>query len=234
MTTQDEQVFPYYRSPGAIRDQQFAHRVRGLDEEEVYEYLDLLADQVQATELERAETRAELQRLRAENERLRMDNERLRADNERLRAQPAEPMEVHRPANQDAVTLFSQAQQVADQVVEEAVRHARDLLAAARAEQRQILQQARQTAETAVPRAPAWGQAATGYATVVPDADYIRSAQVAKVQLRVLVQALAEQVERLGDPAGVLPAASVTVSGDDQLPVARPSSSWPYDGQRYP
>lgn len=226
MTTQDEQVFPYYRSPGAIRDQQFAHRVRGLDEEEVYEYLDLLADQVQATELERVETRAELQRLRA-------DNERLRAENERLRSQPAEPLEVHRPANQDAVTLFSQAQQVADQVVEEAVRHARDLLAAARAEQREILQRARQTAD-ATPRAAAWGQAANGYAAVVPDADFVRSTQVAQVQLRVLVQALAEQVERLGSNLpGVLPAGSVTVSGDDQLPVARPSS-WPYDGPRYP
>lgn len=221
MTTQDEQVFPYYRSPGAIRDQQFAHRVRGLDEEEVYEYLDLLADQVQSTELERAETRAELARLRAENERL-------RAENERLRAQPAAPREVERPANQDTATLFAHAQQVADQVVEEAVRHARDLLAAARAEQREILQQARQAAEAAGPRAAAWGQAANGYATVVPDADYVRSTQVSKVQLRVLVQALAEQVERLGElPGGVLPAGSVTVSGDDQLPVARPSS-WPY------
>jgi cell division initiation protein len=230
MTSQDEQVFPYYRSPDAIRDQVFAHRMRGLDEEEVYEYLDLLADQVQATELERAGMRAELHRLKAENEVFRAENDRLRSENERLGAhQPLPPA----PSNRDTEVLFRQAQQVADQVVEEAVRHARDLLAAARAEQREILQRARAAAESATARAPAaWEPRATGYASALPAPDHVRATRVAQAQLRTLVQALAEQVERLVEPSGALPSGPV-VSGDDQLPAVRPAAR-PYDGHRYP
>ena len=58
MTNQDEQVYPYYRSPASIRGETFAHRMRGLDEEEVREYLDLLADQVQAADYEQLEHRS--------------------------------------------------------------------------------------------------------------------------------------------------------------------------------
>lgn len=192
MTQQQDQTFPYYRSPEAIRTEVFSHRVRGLDEAEVREYLDLLADQVHAADLERSEIRAENQRLRAEIEKL------------RSRPEPA-PDEI----NPQAVILFSQAQQVADQLVEEAVVHARDLMTSARNQQREILEQAHKAAEAAARQvAGATGRdmvtAATavpaGYTQPVPEIEYVRTfARVAQVQLRSVLDALTEQVDRLGE-----------------------------------
>lgn len=188
MTThqQEEHVFPYYRSPSAIRGQVFTHRVRGLDEAEVREYLDLLADQVQAADHERAEVRAENERLRAENARLRGDA----------------PGNGSDDISPQAVALFSQAQQVADQLVEEAVRHARDLMTAARAQQREILQQAHEAAEAAArearPLHPSEGQILP--MAPVAEVEYVRTfARVAQVQLRSVLEALAEQVDKLGE-----------------------------------
>lgn len=170
--TQDQKIFPY-RSPESIRDQQFTHRMRGLDEAEVYEYLDLLADQVRASERERAELRAELER-----------------------------REETPDINPQAVILFSQAQQVADQLVEEAVRHARDLMISARNQQREIMQRAHEAAESAVRESAATRAdgTVTGYTTPVPEIEYVRTfARVAQIQLRSVLDALTEQVDKLGD-----------------------------------
>ncbi len=170
--TQDQKIFPY-RSPESIRDQQFTHRMRGLDETEVYEYLDRLADQVRASERERAELRAEIER-----------------------------REETPDINPQAVILFSQAQQVADQLVEEAVRHARDLMISARNQQREILQRAHEAAESAVRESAATRAdgTVTGYTTPVPEIEYVRTfARVAQIQLRSVLDALTEQVDKLGD-----------------------------------
>src|SRR5215831_17785984 len=110
------------QSPANIRSEVFSHRIRGLDEDEVRDYLELVADQVQATDTERSSLHAEIERLRAENH--------------RLREAPEQSPEDISP---QAVMLFSQAQQVADQLVEEAVVHARDLMMSARSQQRDIL-----------------------------------------------------------------------------------------------
>ena len=189
MTQQQEQDFPYYRSPSSIRNEAFNHRMRGLDEDEVREYLDLLADQVQASNNERAAQRAEIERLQAEVRRLEEA-----ADDSSDDISP------------QAVALFSQAQQVADQLVDEAVRHARDLMTSARNQQRDILQRAHEAAEEAVRRTGATQVAApsapptSGYATPVPEVEYVRTfARVAQVQLRSVLEALAEQVDRLGE-----------------------------------
>ncbi len=194
---QEEHVFPYYRSPSAIRGQEFTHRVRGVDEAEVREFLGLLADQVQATNLERAETRAE-------NERLRTENERLRAENERLRATPGDDATGDRAPQ--TVELFRQAQEVADALVEEAVRHAQRLLADARTEQQQILRQAQQVLDAA---AREGRLQPSQHADVVP----LRPPLVSDGQLRTVVEGLAEQVEELrrlmslgaGRAAGTVP-----------------------------
>ncbi len=213
MTQQQEHAFPYYRSPDDIRGQEFSHRMRGLDEYEVQEFLDLLADQVRATEHERAEYRQE--------------NERLRAEVERLSNQQPE----HEPGgvSPQAVILFSQAQQVADQLVEEAVRHARDLMTSARNQQREILQQAQRAAENAVRASdvaladvPA-AAAASGYTTPVSEIEYVRTfARVAQVQLRSVLEALTEQVDKLGEVPKLSPGQSEGGRGDDRLPAVYP------------
>jgi DivIVA domain-containing protein len=189
MTEQQERSFPYYRSPSTIRTEAFSHRMRGLDESEVREFLDLLADQVQAGDLERTEMRTE--------------NERLREEVEQLRAQQP----IDGDINPQAVLLFSQAQQVADQLVEEAVIHARDLMTSARNQQREIMHETQSAAEAG--RGPhghglGYGGPATAtpgqYPGSAPDVEYVRTfARVAQVQLRSVVDALSEQVDRLGE-----------------------------------
>jgi DivIVA domain-containing protein len=189
MTEQQERSFPYYRSPSTIRTEAFSHRMRGLDEAEVREFLDLLADQVQACDLERTEMRTE--------------NQRLREEVEQLRAQQP----VDGDINPQAVLLFSQAQQVADQLVEEAVIHARDLMTSARNQQREIMHETQSVAEAGRgPHGHGLGfggpvTAAPGeYPGSVPDVEYVRTfARVAQVQLRSVVDALSEQVDRLGE-----------------------------------
>lgn len=208
MTQQQEHVFPYYRSPDDIRRQEFNHRMRGLDEYEVQEFLGLLADQVKATELERAEFRAE--------------NERLRAEVESLRSKGSEPEGGVSP---QAVLLFSQAQQVADQLVEEAVRHARDLMTSARNQQREILQRAHEAAENAVrttdaalPEGPV-----EGYTMPVQEIEYVRTfARVAQVQLRSVLEALTEQVEKLGEVPRLEPGTTPQAPSGEKLPVHSP------------
>ena len=69
-SSEPAQVFPYYRSPQSIRNEVFSQRLRGLDADEVDEYLNLLADQVETTERERSELLAEVARLEAEVARL--------------------------------------------------------------------------------------------------------------------------------------------------------------------
>jgi DivIVA domain-containing protein len=194
MTHQQDEIeaFPYYRSPSAIRSEAFSHRVRGFDEAEVREFLDLLADQVQAGDAERRELRAEIGRLSQEVE--------------SLRGRPQAPTTGE--TSPHALLVLRQAQQVADQLVEEAVIHARDLMTSARNQQREIMQETQSAAEVAGrgPQGHALGlgspsMAGPGdYPGGVPDVEYVRTfARVAQVQLRSVVDALSEQVDRLGE-----------------------------------
>jgi cell division initiation protein len=198
VTESAQHFYPYYRSPAAIRNEEFSHRMRGLDEEEVREYLSILADQVEAAEREREE-------LRAEKDRLAADKERLAAENQRLRSSQEDADEI----SPQAVALFSQAQQVADQLVEEAVLHARDLMTSARHQQREILEEAHRAAEVAASDAAAktgrdtvstLTAAAAEYSTPIPEVEYVRTfARVAQVQLRSVLDALTEEVDKLGE-----------------------------------
>jgi DivIVA domain-containing protein len=90
-----------HQTPQAIRDETFRRRMRGLDPEEVYDFLDLLADQVQATERELSQSRAE--------------NERLRAELQRVQTELDEYEHVGDRVNDQVVQLFSQAQLVAEE-----------------------------------------------------------------------------------------------------------------------
>jgi cell division initiation protein len=160
-------------SPGSIRSEVFGHRMRGLDEDEVREYLDLLADQVEDMQSELARRRAEVEQLRAENRGLRE--------------------EAERAATPQTVALINQAQQVADQVVEEAVRHARELMVSARNQQRDILRSAYTAAEEAArrtgtprPQVPQPRAAAKAW-------DVRTSDRVTRAELRSVVDALTGQ-----------------------------------------
>lgn len=130
----DEHVFPYYRSPKAIRNETFTHRMRGLDEAEVREYLDLLAAQVEATEWERSEMVAELERLRARNQHM--------SQNPQAR-QSAPPPAQSGPDGARAAAVLSRAQEVADQLIQDANRRAQQIVAAAQRQGQEAVQRAR-------------------------------------------------------------------------------------------
>lgn len=179
-------VFPYYRSPQSIRTEVFSQRLRGLDAEEVDEYLNLLADQVETTERERSELLAEIERLEEEVARL----------GGRADLAPSVSTEPR-----EAVVVLQQAQQVADQLVEEAVARARDIIAQAHVQQREILQAAQRAADAAAREAAqASARAMSTYVSAsAPEVEYARRfTRVAQAQLQTVLEALCDQVEQLG------------------------------------
>src|SRR5262245_43114094 len=99
----------------------FKKQLRGLDPDEVSYVLNHAADDIDQL----------LNQVRA-----------LRAENARIREQTGRPAATTNPMDSvtdQAVQLFSQAQQVADSLIEEAVQRARELLSTARSQQRGIM-----------------------------------------------------------------------------------------------
>ncbi len=159
------------QSPYAIRHATFMTRRKGLDPAEVAQYLAVLAEQIEDADADRADLRAELERYR--------------------NTTPDQEQREHITAH--AVGLLSQAQQIADNLVAEAEQYAKDLVESARHQQRDVLQQAHDSVQTAVKRLPGTDAAQAA------ELEYVRTfTQVAHVQLRSVLDALAEQVERLG------------------------------------
>jgi cell division septum initiation protein DivIVA len=136
--------------------------MRGLDADQVYEYLDRLADQVQATERDLSQSRAE--------------NERLRAQLQRVQAELDEYEQVGGAVNEQVVQLLSQAQLVAEEMVQDVSRDARERLGHARAHERKIVEEAMDVA----------GQQVRSYA------------QTAQAQMQSIMDSFANEVDRLG------------------------------------
>jgi DivIVA domain-containing protein len=128
------------------------------------------------------------------------DNERtaLRADVASLRDRLEE--RGHKEIAVDAVGLLSQAQLIADKAIADAETYARDLMLAARAQYRIVLERAEESARQAADQVALLPPGeAPGTFTPVPEIEYVRTyARVAQVQLRAVLDALAEQVELLG------------------------------------
>ncbi len=155
MMNSDHRVSSHYRTPGSIRAESFPRVMRGFDAEKVYEYLDLLADQVQAMEKELSDTRAELKRAQAEL----YDYE-----------------HVGDRVNEQVVQMFSQAQLVAEEMVDDVSRDARERVGQARAREREIVQEALNTA----------GEQVRSYA------------RTAQAQMQAIMETFARDVDRLG------------------------------------
>ena len=136
MTSDDEHVYLYYRSPRDIRNESFAHRMRGLDENEVREYLDMLADQIEASEWERREMLAELELLRAGDEQ--------RREHPQVASSPL-PESAPDGVQAQAAAVLRHAQEVADQLLDDASRRAQEILDAAQRHGHEVVRQARIT-----------------------------------------------------------------------------------------
>jgi DivIVA domain-containing protein len=157
-----------HQTPQAIRDETFQRRMLGLDADQVYEYLDLLADQLQATERDLSQSRDE--------------NERLQAQLRRLQGELDEYEHVGDRVNDQVVQLLSQAQLVAEEMVQDVSRDARERLGHARAHERRIVEEAMDVA----------GEQVRSYA------------QTAQAQMQSIMESFATEVDRLGSasPSG--------------------------------
>ncbi|GAA0955783.1 hypothetical protein GCM10009554_64180 [Kribbella koreensis] len=113
--------------------------MRGLDAGKVYGYLDLLADQVQATELE-------LREAKAKNERLQAELQRGKAELQRMKAELEQHEQAGDKVNEQVIQMFSQAQLVVEEMVQDVSRDARERIGQARAEERKIVAAAMDTA----------------------------------------------------------------------------------------
>src|SRR5215212_4199550 len=181
-------------NPHDVRRKNFSVRLRGVDPGEVRSYLTGLAD-----ELEGIQTQVAV--LTQENQALRRQLEEARSTLEEARADPMEH------ATDQAVSVLNQAQQLADSLIDEAMQSARDLLLTARSQQRDVMEQAKVAAKGAVNRATSIAERAGNEdASGGRDVEYIgMCAKVAQVQFQAVLDALNEQVSRLGEVGGVEP-----------------------------
>ena len=164
MTNRDHRVSPHNETPASIRDVTFQRRMRGLEADKVYEYLDRLADQIEARERELSDSLAE--------------NERLRTELRRLQTELDEFEQVGERVNDQVVQMFSQAQLVAEEMVADVSRDARERIGHARAHERQIVEQAMDSAGHQI-------------------RSYARDAQA---QMKSIMESFANEVDRLGNP----------------------------------
>jgi cell division septum initiation protein DivIVA len=156
----------------------FTMKVRGgaYDRLEVDTFLRQLAQAIAEVHAAASDARQELAALRAENAKLRS---------------PGPDSEEEITAG--AVGLLTQAQLIADKAIADAEQYARDLVLTARNQYREILERAESTASQAS------ASVSTQPGPVVPEIEYVRTyAQVAQIQLRSVLDALTEQVDRLG------------------------------------
>ncbi|MFC9558090.1 DivIVA domain-containing protein [Agromyces sp. NPDC056965] len=188
----------------------FASRpIGGYDRSEVDAYLADLARTIGEVRAALAEDRRELAELRAENTRL----------------NTSDSAELEREVTLGAVGLLSQAQVIADKAVADAEEYARDLVLTARTQYRET-QERTAAAAAAAPSEPATTTASIPLPSM-PEIEYVRTyAQVAQIQLRSVLDALTEQVDRLGslplpDTAEVADSA-VHAASDDEFPDEEP------------
>lgn len=139
--------------------------MRGLDAGEVYGYLDRLADQMHA--LDRALTES------------RSQNERLQAELQRVQAELDQYEEAGDRVNEQVVQMFSQAQLVVEEMVNDVSRDARERIGQAREHERRIVAEAMDTA----------GEQVRTYA------------QTAQAHMQSIVSSFATEVEHLGAAA---------------------------------
>ncbi|TWD81221.1 DivIVA domain-containing protein [Kribbella amoyensis] len=188
---------PRYQTPASIREETFQRRMRGLDADQVHDYLDLLADQMQATEKMLDETRAENTRLQTEVQRGQAEVQRGQAELKRVQAELEDYEQAGDRVNEQIVQLFSQAQLVAEEMVQDVSRDARERIDHARAHERQIVAEAMETA----------GQHVRSYA------------QSAQAQMQSIVDSFATEVDRIGGASQAGPSqAGASLAGGSGAP----------------
>jgi DivIVA domain-containing protein len=171
-------------APAALRSARFGQARNGYDRDEVHALLARAAERIESTDQQCRALHDEVTRLRDQNAQLKNRGGGDGVDNETR-------MEI----SVRAVSLLSRAQQSADNAVAEAEAYARDLVATAREQYREILQRAQETAAQTTRDLP---PAAVERGEPIPEVEYVRTyARVAQVQLRSVLEALTAEVDKL-------------------------------------
>jgi DivIVA domain-containing protein len=177
-----------------VRRKNFTIRFRGFDPNEVRGFLNATADdmvrlyeQMRVLTDDNARLSAELQHAQDEVQQAHQELQRAQVD-------PQEQV------TDQAVLLLDQAQQLADALIDEGMQSARDLLMAARHQQRDIIEPGREDEYAAVGELASVGDhAVRSNGSTNPDVEDVRMfAKVAQAQFRAVLDALDEQVSRLG------------------------------------
>lgn len=142
----------------------------------------------------------------------------LRAENAKLRS-GSSGADFEDEITAGAMGLLTQAQLIADKAIADAETYARDLVLTARNQYREILERA----ETSASEATATIGAQQQPGQPVPEVEYVRTyARVAQVQLRSVLDALTEQVDRLGSLPQA-PQQPTAGSSADSGPIGEPA-----------
>lgn len=156
-----------------LKNLRFTRRMRGYDESEVDRTLAAVAVQVDRQAQQIEQYQAEISRLQNNDD-----------------------------VKQRAIELLNQAQEIADQLVDEAVQHTRELMLVGRSQLSELTHHTTPAANGARRSTPV----ADPVVEVSPDAAYVQMhAQVSATQLRAVVDALSEQIDRLTEIAGPSP-----------------------------
>ncbi len=191
---------PHTWRPDEVRRKQFTVRFRGLDPNEVRGFLNLVADDLERMQGEIASMRRDQMHQRDDLEQAqdrlaqtRAELEQARADLQRSRVEPTDQV------TDQAVLLLDQAQQLADALIEEGMQSARDLMIAARSHQREIVSPTGdEYGAIGAATAPGVHGGSTD-GSVSSEVEEVRNfARVAQLQFRAVLEALNEQVNRLG------------------------------------
>ncbi|GLX00393.1 DivIVA domain-containing protein [Microtetraspora sp. NBRC 16547] len=181
-------------TPDRVRNQEFSRSKigqRGYSADEVRTFLYRVAEDMASGDREKADLRADVDRMRQWYK------------EHGINMNPADMVQLG-GLSVDAVNILSRAQQTADAQIAEAEDYARQIIGQARQQYEQILQEAKQRAEEAAERAA--GTYREGAAPQTADAEelerriaYLRTfAEVTQVQLRAVLEGLAQEVGKLG------------------------------------
>lgn len=197
----------------------FTMKMRGgaYDRLEVDTFMAHLAQATAEARAAMTDAQQQLAALRAENAELRASGApTASAEATASGGSAASDRELEDEITAGAVGLLAQAQLIADKAVADAEQYARDLVITARNQYREILERAESSASHAS------ATLATQHGPAVPEIEYVRTyAQVAQIQLRSVLEALTEQVDRLGSLPQTAPE-PVAQSDADDGPVGEP------------
>ena len=184
---------PHAWRPEEVRRKQFTVRLRGLDPNEVRGFLNLVADDLERLQGQVASMRRDQMQQRDHLEQAQDELAQTRAELAQAKAElQRAPLDPADQVTDQAVLLLDQAQQLADALIDEGMQSARDLMVAARSHQREIVMPMGDADHGGV-------GAAHADPSVAAEVEDVRNfARVAQVQFRAVLEALNEQVNRLG------------------------------------